>query len=436
MERQFEILGNRIADFLPGLLGAIIVLLVGWLIAKGLKALTVKLLTKTGWDERVFKGETIKDTNEFLGNIVYYIIMIIVIMIALEILGINQVLVPLQNMVNEFLMFIPNLIAAILIGFIGYLLAKFVSNLVEMAGSFIDKWAQETGYHDTARLVRILKSIVFIVILIPFIIQALNALQLEAISAPANNLLASFFDMIGNILVAGIVVFLFIWGGKFMANFLADLLRGLGLDSAAEKIQIENMIGANQSLSRLIANILYFFLVFVGVITAVEILGLMRLSEVLGDVLEISGQILFGLVILGVGNYISLLIYSTMTKGRDNQFIAGVARWASLGLFSAIALQTMGIANEIVELAFGLTLGAIAVAVALSYGLGGREAAGEHFKDIVKRFRSDADNMSSSAGSKIISPPESNSPSTRTSPGSPLDPNRPSPLGDDKPDLV
>ena len=47
----------------------------------------------------------------------------------------------------------------------------------------------------------------------------------------------------------------------------------------------------------------------------------------------------------------------------------------------------MGIANSIVELAFGLTLGAIAVAVALSYGLGGREAAGKHMEQILKKFQ-------------------------------------------------
>ncbi len=425
MQRQFEILGNRIADFLPGLVGALLILLVGWLIARGIKALIVKLLRKTNWDEKVFKGGNVKDSNEFLGNIIYYIIMIIVIMIALEILGINQVLVPLQNMVNEFLLFIPNLVAAVLIGFIGYLLAKFVSNLIEMGGSLIDNWAQKTGFRDTDKLIRALKAIVFIVILIPFIIQALNALQMEAISVPANTLLSSFFGMIGNVLVAGVIIFIFVWGGKFLANFLTDLLRNLGLDNAAEKIQIENMIGTGQSLSRLIANIIYFFLVFMGIITAVQILGLTRLTDILNQVLEISGQILFGLVILALGNYISLLIHSTMTKGRDNHFIAGVARWAALGLFTAIALRTMGIANEIVELAFGLTLGAIAVAVALSYGLGGREAAGEHFKDIVKKFRSESDDLPSTGQAK------NSPPSGRPTPGGPSSPGNPSNLGNE-----
>lgn len=415
MERQFEIFGSRIASFLPGLLGALVVLLVGWLIARGIKALVEKLLRKTSWDEKVFGNANMKDTNAFVGNIFYYIIMIIVIMIALEILGINQVLVPLQNMVNTFLAFIPNLVAAVLIGFIGYLLAKFVSNLLQIGGSVLDRWVDKTGFKDTDKLVRVLKNFVFLIIFIPFLIQAFSALQLDAISVPANNLLSSFIGMIGQIIVAGLVLFIFIWGGKFLADFLTDFFRGLGLDRAAEKIQIHNMIGADQSLSKLLANLVYFFLVFFGVITAVQILGLDRLTEILNQILEVTGQILFGLVILAIGNYISLVIYNTMVKSRDNKFIAGVVRWASLALFIAISLRTMGIANAIVELAFGLILGAIAVAVALSYGLGGRDAAGEHFRDIIRKFRKETSEMSDPGEPKIILP--SSNPGTAGGPG-------------------
>lgn len=47
----------------------------------------------------------------------------------------------------------------------------------------------------------------------------------------------------------------------------------------------------------------------------------------------------------------------------------------------------MGIADTIVHLAFGLSLGAVAVAVALSFGLGGREAAGKQMEYILSKFR-------------------------------------------------
>jgi hypothetical protein len=66
-----------------------------------------------------------------------------------------------------------------------------------------------------------------------------------------------------------------------------------------------------------------------------------------------------------------------------------VARFAILGLVIAMGLRAMGIANEIVQLAFGLTLGAIAVAVALAFGLGGREAAGKLLDHWLAKLRRD-----------------------------------------------
>ncbi|TDQ29089.1 mechanosensitive ion channel [Zeaxanthinibacter enoshimensis] len=387
MENQLENFADRVVDFLPGLLGALVVLLIGWLIARGIKMLVVKLLRRTSWDEKLLRGSNVEDSNKFIGNIFYYIIMIMVILIVLEILGVDEVLTPLENMLGEFLMFIPNLVGAVLIGFVGYLLAKFVSNLVTIGGNFLDRLVDKTGFKDTDKLVSILRKVVFIIIFIPFLIQAFNALEMEAISGPANSILAGFTEMIGQIIIAAAILFVFVWGGKYLARFLEDLFNSMGMDRLAATLKLQNMIGAGQSFSKLVANLIYFFLVFFGVITAVEILGLDRLTETLNQILEVTGQILFGLVILAIGNYISVIIYDTLRKGNNNRFIAGLVRWASLALFIAIALRTMGIANEIVELAFGLTLGAIAVAVALSYGLGGREAAGEHYREIIQKFK-------------------------------------------------
>ncbi|NNF19791.1 MAG: mechanosensitive ion channel, partial [Flavobacteriaceae bacterium] len=315
MENQLENFADRVVDFLPGLLGALVVLLIGWLIARGIKMLVVKLLRRTSWDEKLLRGSNVDDSNKFIGNIFYYIIMIMVILVVLEILGVDEVLTPLENMLGEFLMFIPNLVGAVLIGFVGYLLAKFVSNLVTIGGNFLDRLVDKTGFKDTDKLVSILKKIVFNIIFIPFLIQAFNALEMEAISGPANRILAGFTEMIGQIIIAAAILLVFVWGGKYLARFLEDLFNSMGMDRLAQSLRLQNMIGAGQSFSKLAANLIYFFLVFFGVITAVEILGLDRLTETLNQILEVTGQILFGLVILAIGNYISVIIYDTLRKG-------------------------------------------------------------------------------------------------------------------------
>ena len=68
-----------------------------------------------------------------------------------------------------------------------------------------------------------------------------------------------------------------------------------------------------------------------------------------------------------------MLAYNAIS--RSNPALANIARFAILGLVLAMGLRAMGLADNIVNMAFGFTLGAIAVAAALAFGFGGRDAA-------------------------------------------------------------
>src|SRR5699024_7666642 len=341
------------------------------------------------------------ETNSMIGDLFYYLVMVIVFLIALDGLGLSNVLTPLENMLSQFLLFIPNLVAAALIGLIGYMLAKFISNLVELGGSFLDKLAQKAGYEDTNKIIDVLKTVVFIMVFVPILIQAIDALKLESLSVPLNDILYGFIGIIGNVIVAAVILFIFIWVGNLLRGFLSDLLQKLGLGGMTAKMQLQYSVGQGQSISKIFAGVLYALVVFFAVVTAAEVLELQTFSEILFEVLNISGSIAFGLGILIVGNFVSVLIYKAMNKSEHNAFIASVVRYAILGLFLAISLRAMGIANEIVELAFGLTLGTVAVVIALSYGLGGRDAAGDHFREIIKQFKDGDDNSSGSSNPSI-----------------------------------
>ena len=74
-------------------------------------------------------------------------------------------------------------------------------------------------------------------------------------------------------------------------------------------------------------------------------------------------------------------------SGESAAVLAGILRAAILGLVFAMGLRAMGIADDIVNLAFGLVLGSLAVAFALSFGLGGREAAGKQMEHWLAQLR-------------------------------------------------
>ena len=79
----------------------------------------------------------------------------------------------------------------------------------------------------------------------------------------------------------------------------------------------------------------------------------------------------WGGLIITIGFWLSNLAHAAIVQA-GSASAANIARFAILGLILAMGLRAMGLADDIVNLAFGLTLGAIAVAVALSFGLGGR----------------------------------------------------------------
>jgi hypothetical protein len=94
-------------------------------------------------------------------------------------------------------------------------------------------------------------------------------------------------------------------------------------------------------------------------------------------------------VILGIGLYLANVARNVVlgTAGDQAKLLSQAAWLAIVILTVAMGLRQMGIANDIVNLAFGLLLGAIAVAVALAFGLGSREIAAREVESVLKRWR-------------------------------------------------
>jgi len=105
--------------------------------------------------------------------------------------------------------------------------------------------------------------------------------------------------------------------------------------------------------------------------------------------LVIFGQILVGLAIFAVGLYFANLAYNLIaSSGTPQSKILGqTAKISILVLVSALALRQIGIAPDIINLAFGLLLGAISVAIAIAFGLGGRDVASEQLREWLAKFK-------------------------------------------------
>lgn len=380
-------LSTRFGDIIPGVLGALLVLILGFFVAGIVRRIAVRLLSKTSIDERLgAKLNTSFRVDNFVGKLLYYLVVLLTLLIVLNLLGVESVLTPLENMVGEFLGFIPNIIAAGIIGFAGYIIAQIGSEATAFVSERLESYSDRMGLDaGSVNISQILKQFVFLIIFVPILIIALDTLNMKAISEPATEMLSSLLEAVPMILAAGILVAVFYIVGRFVTNFVSDLLHNVGFDDLSAKLGISKLTG-NSHPSRLVGNIIFFFIMFTGLIAAADKLELGQLSEILGTVLNIAGKIFFGLIVLLAGVFMSNIAVKALSSSEGNGWMIPIARFAILGIFLAFALHTMGIAESIVNLAFGLTLGAIAVAFALSFGLGGREAAGRQMQEFFNKI--------------------------------------------------
>lgn len=381
-------LSTKIGGFLPNVIGALLVFIIGLFVASMVRKLVAKMLRSTQLDERVNKGMSTKfDFEKILSKLAYYIVLLFVVLLVLDLLGVNSVLEPLEGMLNKFTRQIPNVVIAGLVGFAGYILGRIASEAVGFVTGSLESFSTKIGWNGTISITKLVKQLVFILVFIPILIVALDFLKMYAISKPATMMLTSLMSAIPKILVAVAILAVFYFVGKYVVNIVVTLLQNVGTDKLADHMQIDAVMGTS-SLSDIIGKVLFFFLMFFGVIAAVDKLELVELSNILNNLMEISGKIMFGLVIMMFGNFISIQA-SKMVSGSQEKYVQNIVRFAILFIFIAMALHTMGIAPSIVNLAFGLTLGALAVAAALAFGLGGREAAGKHLDYLLSKWRNE-----------------------------------------------
>ncbi len=376
---------------LGSIIGAIIVLIIGYFIAKAISGLVKKLVVNSGLQTRVDRGAKGRGVNiaSLIGKLVYYVLMVLVLIIVLDILDFDRALTPLENLVGNFFDFLPRLIGAGILAFAGYVIATLVGELVALAVAGIEGLSERFGFSDRINWANVARQIVFFIVFVPILIAAIDILGIEAISRPATNMLQDVLAYLPKIFGAVIVLTVFYYLAKFVSNFVRNLMAGVNAEGFLRSAGLESIAG-RVSVSGLVGGLVFFFIMFSGVLTAVEILNFGQLSYLLNEIFELTLQILFGLLVLAVGSAIASFAYTAVAASQNSTFLASIARYAVLGLFLAIALRTMGLADDIVNLAFGLTLGALAVAFALSFGLGGREAAGRQMEAFLSKFREES----------------------------------------------
>jgi hypothetical protein len=281
----------------------------------------------------------------------------------------------------------------VLVGAIGWFIARLVrvvlTNFLGSAG--VDRLGYRiglSGLAGTQSLSWISGTIAYTVILIVTAISVLQELQIQAISEPAVAMLNEILLSIPYILRAVIILALAYAIGRFVANLVSNFLSGVGFNNMPLALGLPMTVGA-KSPSDIAGIITLVGIMLFAAIAAIDSLKVPELTALVAGLTTILGQVLVGALIFAVGLYLANLAYRViaMPGSRQATLLAQVARLAIIVLVGAMALQQMGIAPDIVNLAFGLILGAVAVASAIAFGLGGRDVASEQLREWINNLK-------------------------------------------------
>lgn len=369
-----DLLGPAVSGALGQALIGLAILVIGLIVVKFITGIFERLLKRADFLYRESGDGTIIDLVKPIVSLIKGILTIFVLMAVLQHFGLTDVLAPLKDMVNSFLGAVPNIIGAGVIGYAGWIIAKIVSQLVGVGLSKVDEQIAEKTENVDIKVSKFGSAFTFGAILIPIAVAALGVLNIPAISGPASDMINELMAAVPNIVGAGVILLVTYFAVKFVNFLLSGLLDGMNINALPEKLGMSGIFNENFTPVKLVTGAVMFFSMLTATTAAVNTLGIDVISNIFAKVLEFGGGILIGGLILIIGNFFGMLAYNKLSAG-GNQGIANIARFAILGLVVAMGLRAMGLADNIVNLAFGLTLGGIVVALALAFGFGGRDAA-------------------------------------------------------------
>ncbi len=383
---------TEIFAYLPKIGAALGLMILAWVIASVVKLTISKVALLFGVDRRLndLEGDDAKESTatveESLANAGYWFVFLLFLPLILGALGMESLVAPLQDMFSKVFTYLPNLLSAALIFIIGNFVARIVRNIITnlLASAGVDNFGKSLGLKQGVSA--LVGTLTFTVILLLVIVQSLDALKIEAISGPSKQMITMIFLTVPGIVSAILVLWVSYLIGKILSGMVSDLLTTAGFNGVAEKVGLT--LTATKTPSNYVGLLVQYGVILFAILGATELLGFEPLSNIVFSLIHFTVQALLGAMIFGIGIMIAKKVRDVIRGTALNSLAATLAYASILTLSGAMALRQIGLAEDIINLAFGIALGSIGIGVAIAIGLGSKDAIGEEVKGFIEKVKS------------------------------------------------
>lgn len=183
---------------------------------------------------------------------------------------------------------------------------------------------------------------------------------------------------------------------KVLRKAIVRILKMVRLDVAAEKAGFEDMLlrgGVQYTTVTIIANLVYWFMMFAVTLAVLNTLGLHAADELFNKIIFYIPNVVVAVLVLIFGTLFARFVRGVTVTYLSNigisgaEFVSHVAQWALLLFVVSVALEQLSIGGQILVSAFQIAFGALCLALALAFGLGGREWASNILEKIWRNNR-------------------------------------------------
>lgn len=383
-----EFLG-RIVGGLGSIVVAALILVVAFVVASIVKSLVLKLIDKTKLRNVLAKIDTEDKpggAREFIGKLVYLLVFLLFVPGIFSALGLGSVMAPISNVLDTIWGYVPNLVAAAIVLMVGNLIAKLVRQLLVPVFDKlnVNKLQEKAGIEvkNADRLSNTLAYIVYVLILIPTVIMALNVLNITVISVPAVSMLNSVIGFIPNIVIGLVIIVIGCMIGKLVGQIVTKLIASAGLDAKLQGLLDEK--AQKFVLSKVTGGVVYAVIVIFFVVEGLNVLKLDVLTNVGTFIIAYMPNMLAAVLILAATMIVSSMVEKALRKNGMSTY-AVVAKVAIIVVGVFMILSQLGIATAIVNDAFILLVAAVAIAFAIAFGIGGKEFAAKTLKKLEEK---------------------------------------------------
>ena len=396
---------NNVMGYLPCLIAGALLLFLAWLTASALKYLALTAFTALHLDEKVeehidTKGEECK-LSYSIATLLYWLVYLCFAPAILSALKVEGITSALQAMLNKIFTYLPNLVAAGAIAFFGLFCAGLLRKVAVkfVGGVNLDIFPMSRDgkpVFEQKNLANLAGIATYAVIAIPVVVAALSALKIEALTNSVSTLFSKILAAAGNLFGALLLLFAAYIAGKFVSRLVAQLLESFGFNRLFVSLGFSREDSGSSHDGRTPATVVgqltlcaIMLFAFIG---ALELMGFRQLSSLLRSFVPFAGRLVIATVVFLIGIYLANLAASAIRdKGFESALFSLGLRVTILFFAGAVALHTADIGGPIVQTAFTLILGSLAVAAALAFGLGGRDIAARKLREWTEDSTKNAD---------------------------------------------